>query len=223
MIEVPSSKDQDMDLENLAQTLSDLRKSVRSNNPVLKAVAASRLYPTLALVLGLLMGGYCLAVYFNPSLSTKGSSWILIAALLAAGGAVKLLATNRIAGRLPNGSFSVVLRAIYGGKAASFFASAAICIVTGIVFIVRSGHPWFIAPMISIFITFAAHTLDLLIDLPEYRVLAWSSLVSGVSALFFIESAPWLWTGFIAIFSFGLFGITGLLRAKVAPESGYKA
>ena len=159
-----------MDLENLARTLSDLRKSVRSNNPVLKAVASSRLYPTLALVLGLLMGGYCLAVYFNPSLSTKGSSWILIAALLLAGGAVKLLVTNRIAGRLPNGSFTVVLRAIYGGKAASFFASAAICVLTGIVFILRSGHPWFIAPMISIFITFAAHTLD--VKFPGNQVVA---------------------------------------------------
>ncbi|VBB40240.1 hypothetical protein TRIP_E280217 [uncultured Spirochaetota bacterium] len=107
------SKPQDLDLESLAQTLSDLRRSVRANNPVLKAVASSTLYPALALSLGLLMGGYCLAVSMLPSLSGEGSSWILIAALLVAGGTVKLLLTNRIAGRLPNGSFMMVLRAIY--------------------------------------------------------------------------------------------------------------
>ncbi len=217
------SKPQDLDLESLAQTLSDLRRSVRANNPVLKAVASSTLYPALALSLGLLMGGYCLAVSMLPSLSGEGSSWILIAALLVAGGTVKLLLTNRIAGRLPNGSFMMVLRAIYGGKAGSFFASAALCIVVGIVFILRSGHPWFIAPMIAIFITFAAHTLDLLIDLPEYRVMAWSSLVSGLTALFFIESAPWLWTGFIFIASFCLFGVVGLARARAASGSGFGA
>ncbi len=214
------SRIEDLDLENLTRTLSDLRKSVRANNPALKAVASSRLYPALALALGLLLGGYCLAVAMLPSLSAEGSSWILIAALLVAGGTVKLLLTNRIAGRLANGSFMIVLKAIYGGKAGSFFASAAVCIVVGIVFILRSGRPWFIAPMISIFITFAAHTLDLLIDLPEYRVLAWSSLVSGIAALFFIESAPWLWTGFIFIASFCLFGVVGLARSREASGPG---
>jgi hypothetical protein len=214
---------EDLDLDSLARTLSDLRKSVRANNPVLKAVASSRLYPALALALGFLLGGYCLAVAMLPSLSAEGSSWILIAALLVAGGTVKLLLTNRIAGRLANGSFMVVLKAIYGGKAGSFFASAAVCIIVGIVFILRSGHPWFIAPMISIFISFAAHTLDLLIDLPEYRVLAWSSLVSGIAALFLIESAPWLWTGFIFIASFCLFGVVGLARSREASGSGFGA
>ncbi len=209
-----------VDLESLAQTLTDLRKSVRTNNPILKTVAVSRLYPTLALVLGILMSAYCLAIYFMPSLSGQGSSWILIAALLVAGGTVKLLLTNRIAGRLPNGGFKAVLRAIYGGKAGSFFASAALCILVGVIFILQSGHPWYIAPMISIFISFAAHTLDFLIDLPEYRVMAWSSLISGLSALFFIETAPWLWMAFIFIASFGLFGIVGLARSREESEIG---
>jgi hypothetical protein len=212
------SNDSAVDLKSLAQTLTDLRKSVRANNPILKTVAASRLYPSLALVLGMLMGIYCMAIYMMPSLSGQGSSWILIAALLVAGGTVKLLLTNRIVGRLPNGGFMAVLRAIYGGKAGSFFASAALCILVGIFFILRSGHPWYIAPMISIFVSFAAHTLDFLIDLPEYKVMAWSSLVSGLTALFFIESAPWLWMAFIFIASFGLFGIVGLARSR--KESG---
>jgi hypothetical protein len=49
-----TSKNTEVHLENLAQTLSDLRESVKANNPVLKAVASSRLYPALALALGLL-------------------------------------------------------------------------------------------------------------------------------------------------------------------------
>lgn len=110
----------EVDLESLAKTLSDLRKSVRANNPILKVVASSRLYPALTLVLGVLMGVYCLANYLHPSLAGQGSSWILI-------------------------------------------------------------------------------------------------------ALFFIESAPWLWTAFLFLAVFGLFGIVGLTRARGKLESGFGA
>jgi hypothetical protein len=102
------------------------------------------------------------------------------------------------------------MAAIFGGRTSSLVAGSAVAIAGGIVFLVWVHRAWYIVPITAIYTGIASHALDLLIDLPEYRVLGWSSLFAGVLSLFFIQADPLLWTAIATALVFVVFGAVGL-------------
>ena len=217
-----TTQDKDLstvNLEEIAASLSELRSAVQRNNPLLRTVATSSLYPVLGLVYGLALSAYCLLAHASNR-GDQGSLQVLstftvpfLIVLFLTGGVVKILVTKNIAEKYDSKGLRLLIKAIYGGKSGVLIANAAIAILAGIIFLLRSGEPWYIVPASAVFISFAAHSLDILIDLLEYRVMGWSSLVSGILALFFIKSAPWLWTAAVFSSTFIIFGIVGIVRA----------
>jgi hypothetical protein len=210
-------------IEELERTLSDLRSAVRASNPLLRAMASSYLYPALALVMGSISALYCFlarAAASNPSGGGLGIwSWIFLVTVFGIGGFGKVFVTSRLAAKHGGRGFYSLLTAIYGGKTASLVASSIAAILGGIIFLVYIDHPWYIVPITTIYAGIASHAMDLLIDLPEYRVLGWVSLVTGIVALFFIETDPLLWTAFVMVAVFVVFGVVGLIRASTGRKS----
>jgi hypothetical protein len=66
---------------------------------------------------------------------------------------------------------------------------------------------------VTIYTALAAHAFDLLIDLPEYRLMGWTGLAAGLASLFMVESDPLLWTAIAASAVFIVFGVAGLAFA----------
>ena len=205
-------------IEELERTLSDLRSAVRASNPLLRAIASSRLYPALSLILGFISVVFCLvarAAERNPAGGGIGVwSWVFLIAVFIMGGAGKIIITSRLAARQGGRGFYSLMTAIYGGKASTLIASSALAMIAGAVFLVWIGHPWYIAPITAIYTGLASHSFDLLIDLAEYRVLGWVSIASGILALFFVETDPLLWTAFVTAAVFVVFGCVGLAEAS---------
>jgi hypothetical protein len=204
-------------IEELELTLSELRSAVKASNPLLKAVASSSLYSALSLVFGAVLVVALLvtrSALTNPTFGGFGVwSWIFFIVVLAAGGVVKVIASAKLAAKHGNRGFYSLMASIFGGKASSLIASSAVAIAGGIVFLVSVHRAWYIVPISAIYTGIASHAMDLLIDLPEYRVLGWVSLLSGIVSLFFIQADPLLWTAIVAASVFIIFGAVGLSYA----------
>jgi hypothetical protein len=204
------------EIEALARQLSELRQAVRRNNPLLKTVATSAVYPFLALGLGALLSGLSFYVHFSGNLPNFLFALIL---LFGTSGGIKIALTVSIVRKHDARGFSNLVKSIYGGKTGSLILGAGLAIGVCIVFLVSAGLPSYIIPAAAVFISFAAHALDIVIDLVEYRVLGWASLAAGLAALFFVEQAPWIWAALSLGLPFMLFGISGIYRASKARRN----
>jgi len=217
----PSDKDfhQMASIEELERSLAELRSAVRASNSLLKAVASSYLYPTLSLILGAASILYCLwarAAAMDPASRGPGFwSWIFLAVVIASAGFGKIFFTSRLASRHGGRGFCSLMTAIYGGKTGSLVSGSIAAMIGGVAFLIHIGHPWYIVPLMAIYAGLASHAMDMLIDLPEYRVLGWASLLAGMVSLFFIETDPYLWTAIVTAAVFVVFGAVGLVRAFV--------
>lgn len=206
----------DRKLEELSATLAELRKAVRTRDPLLREVASSSLYPALALAMGLLLFFVCIAMHkIAADTRTPNQAallWVLVGAILVAGGTVKLVLSRRLATSYDPQGFSRLMSVVYGGKVASSLLIVVIVLCVGIAFLIKSGIPAYIVPLVAIIVAIAAQGLDQLIDLPEYRIMSWSSLALGSVSLFFVESSPWLWSAIVFGGIFMIFGASGLVR-----------
>lgn len=212
-------------IEDLAQTLSELKSAVRASNPLLRTVASSRLYPILSLILGTASVIFCLvarAAERNPSGKGLGVwSWIFLGIVFVLGATGKVVITSRLAAQQGGRNFYSLLTAIYGGKASTIIASSAIAMIAGIVFLISIGHPWYIVPVVAIYTALASHAFDLLIDLAEYRILGWVAMMAGIASLFFMETDPLLWTAIVTTAVFVVFGVVGLVEAYKREKGGH--
>jgi hypothetical protein len=205
------------DLEELSKTLVSLRKAVRANSPILRSVASSRLYALFSLGIGVAAAAFCIAERAAeraaPGVGLGIWSWLFLGLIVAAGGAAKVIITSRLAARQGGLNFRSIMRAIYGGKASTLLASSSITVFALAVALIAGGHPWLIVPLVTIYTALASHAFDLLIDLPEYRVMGWTGLAAGIAALFMVESDPLLWTAIASSAVFIVFGAAGLAFA----------
>lgn len=212
----------DQELEEIASSIASIRKAVRTNNPLLRRVAASRVYAALGFPFGIIIIVLCMIAsdattrygcIFQAPAGIRILSWTLLGTVLAAGGWVKIIFTTRVAKDYDkNTGFWSVVKALYGGKVSGLILASFIAIASGVAFTIWKGSPWYIVPATSILVSFAAFGLDFLVDLIEYRVMGWYALLSGCAALVSIEKDPFLTTAWVYGGLFLAFGVAGLLR-----------
>ena len=216
----------DTELDELSKSVESLRRAIRKNNPFLRSVASSKLYAALCFPFGIIVIGFCVIAHdasirygsFDAAPAfLRTTAWILLAVFLIAGAWVKVIFTNRAAKCIDSKSgFMSVVKAMFGGKVSGLVIASLISIAGTVAFAVAVGKPWYIVPVGSILLSFAYLGLDLVIDLAEYRISGWYSLVAGFVSLFFIETAPFPWTAAVYGGMLLVFGIAGLVRPGVA-------
>lgn len=209
------------DLATLAESIDSIKKAVRKSNPLLRTVAESRLYPILALVYGVIIVIACLLARNAQSAegSTKSGGigllapWALLTLLAVAGGIIKIALTKRLTIRHGPGGFGKVMLTVFGGKTVNIYISTTVAMAAGIIFAIDAGHPWYILPLACFMASIIALSLDILIDLLEYRVMGWIALGTGAVSLFMVETDPLLWTAIVTGGIFCGFGISGIMRS----------
>jgi hypothetical protein len=221
-------------MDALLRDVEELRRAVRRNSPFLREVISSRLFAAYALVFGLVVTAFCLgsqvlvAWYGSfPGIPRgwKTGFWSALALLGAAGIVSKPLIIGRRAAQVDTrANFVTVIKVLYGGLISNIYAPAFLCMVAASVFAVTIGHPWYIVPAIAVFYTFAANGVGLFVHRPEYFVSGWYALAAGIASVFFLESAPFIWTAVVAGGMCVVFGVVSLVwgggRRKSEGASG---
>jgi hypothetical protein len=208
------------ELDNLRQDIESLRKAVRKANPFLRAIVALRAYAMLSIPLGVLTLVFCLGSHFLvlsygsfqaiPG-SWKTPFWIVLGIFIVGSFALKWIVVARRAAQIEKGAnFMTALKAMYGSSWANVNLPATISILVAAGFAVYVGRSWYIVIILAVFLGIVCNSVGLAVERKEYLVTGWYSLLSGLVALFFIESAPFLWTAVVWAGIFFVYAASGL-------------
>jgi hypothetical protein len=208
------------ELEGLRRDIDELRRAVRKANPFLRAIVALRSYALLSIPLGVLVLAFCLISHFlvqsYASLAAvpaawKTAFWISFSVFLIGAWTLKWLVLGRRAAQVEKGATIITaLKAMYGGGWMNLNLPLALCMMVGAAFAIVIGHPWYIASSVAIFLGLVCNSLALALERREYVVTGWYALLSGLASLFFIESAPFLWTAAVWAGIFFVYAASGL-------------
>jgi hypothetical protein len=208
------------ELKTLLADLEELKRAVRRNNPFLREVVASRFFAALSIPFGLFVVAFCtgtqILIARRGSFSAvpaewKIAAWILLGIFIIVGWVLKWRFLDRQARKVKEGAnLWTVIRAVYGGSWLHLNLPAILCMLLVPVLAILAGHPWYIVPGIAVFFAFPCNGLGLIVQRPEYLVGGWYALISGLSSLFFMESAPFIWSEAIWGGFFLVFGLVGL-------------
>jgi hypothetical protein len=192
------------DLDSLLRDVEDFRRAVRRNSPFLREVTSSRLFAAYALVFGLAVTVFCLLSQLLvgwygsfPAIPPgwKIGFWSALVLLGAAGIVTKPLILGRRAAEVDTrATFITVVKVLYGGLVSNIYAPAFLCMAAVSVFAATLGHPWYIVPAVGVFYGFSANGAGLFIQRPEYFASGWYAIAAGLTSVFFLERAPFLWT-----------------------------
>jgi hypothetical protein len=199
-----------MDKEELDRLLTDiqeLKRSVRRANPFLRSVFTLRAYAFMSIPIGVATLAFCLASHFLvlhygsfgaiPS-AWKTAFWIVLGVIAATGTASKWIIVGRRAAAIEKGAnFATAVKAMYGGSWVNINMALTICMAAAIAFALRAGHAWYVVPILSAGLGLVCNSIAVAVERKEYLVTGWFSLASGLLSLFFIESAPFVWTAIV--------------------------
>jgi len=217
------------DFESLAETVEALRKSVKRNSPLLREVAASRVYGALSLPLGAFIMVFSIGTHFLLAevgnyealpRTWKALLWAFMGFMAIVASIVKIRFIGKKAKSIvQSASIYTVLKALYSGIWAHLNLLSAIAFVAVAAFAVVSGKPWYLVPTTALFLAVGSNTFGILVERPEYFATGWYALVAGILSLFFIESAPWLWLAAVFGGALTLFGLVNLFARESSRPS----
>jgi hypothetical protein len=208
------------ELETLRRDIDSLRKAVRKADPFLRSIVALRAYARLSLPFGVIVLAFCLGSHYLiqayggfdaiPS-AWKTGFWILLAVLGAASWGFKWVAVSRRAAEVePGANFWTVTKALFGSAWSNLNLSIAACILAVGAFAIVKGHPWYIVNVLAVFLGLICNSIGIAVDRREYLITGWYALATGLAALFFIETAPFVCTGIVWAGIFFVYAAAGL-------------
>jgi hypothetical protein len=208
------------EIETLRRDIDELRRAVRKANPFLRAIVAMRGYALLSIPLGGLILVFCLVSHFLvrsygsfqavPS-AWKTASWIAFAAFLAASSVFKWLIIAKRAAQIEKGAtFMTAVKAMYGSSWVNLSLPVTICLIALAAFAIFAGKPWYIVPAAAVCLALICNSIGQAVERREYIWTGWYSLASGLASLFFIETAPFLWTAVVWAGIFFVYAAAGL-------------
>lgn len=220
------------EIDELAKAINDLKRATKRNDPFLRSLFDDEGWLGLGLAGSIGITLFCIPAHFLaaaygsfaaiPPLLQAGL-WTVLAAVIVIGGIQKsrlLLRKARGAERAEEGetdgpaALTKVMKAVFGGWG---FHMAVPLVIGGVgvaAFAFAIGHPWYGVPGLAILVCFWANFMGLVVERREYLVMGWWCLLTGLSGLFFVERAPFIWT--FIIYGGVLWCFTGalLLEAK---------
>jgi hypothetical protein len=208
------------ELEALKHDIDELKRAVKKADPFLRSVVALRSLATLSIPLGALILAFCLISHFlvqsYASLGSvpsawKQAFWMTLGVVVIGGGALKWLLLAKRAAQIEKGAtVFTAIKAMYGGGWLNVNLPITICIFAIGAFLVRIGHPWYIAAETSIFLGLICNSFAIAFDRREYLVTGWYAVISALVALFFIESAPFIWLAVVWAGIFFVYAASGI-------------
>jgi hypothetical protein len=208
------------ELEKLLLDVKEIKRAVRKANPFLRDIMAIRTYSVLCLPLGILLLADCLATHFlvkaAGSFEAMPQPWKIVTLsvfgfVAVVGSMAKWIIVGRRAAEVRDGgSFLSVVEAMYGGRWFSLSVPLVLCMAVVSAYFVWSGHPWLVASTFAVFLGPFCNLVSQLVDRREYLYTGWYALVTGLASMFFVESAPFIWTAIVWAGVFFVFGASGL-------------
>lgn len=193
----------EQEIKALAASVEDLKRAVRKNDPLLRAMMSYEGWMPFTFVAGLGIGLFCLPA--QVLISAYGSFeavpavyrtilWCVLALLfvLSATGKFVLLARNASDVRTKAG-IRVILAAFFTGGNFHVGMPYLLTLIVGSVFAISLGHPWYIISVIAIPTCFWSNFIASQVDSPVFKAAGWWCLITGLASLFFIEAAPFIW------------------------------
>lgn len=216
------------ELENLHHDIEELKRAVKRSNPFLRSIMEYRSYAALSLPLGLITLIGFLALHFialeNGSPRTlpeawKDAAWIALAALLLIGLIAKLLIVNRKASEIEEGANLITAtKAMYAGPWFLIMVPLYITMAVLSVFAVSIDHSWYVETAVAVGLGLVCFNYGVATERKELFVIGWYMIAAGLASVFFIESAPFLWSAVIWSGAFLAYGAAGL--AFIKAEKG---
>jgi hypothetical protein len=213
------------ELENLHRDIEELKRSIRKANPFLRSIMEFRSYAILSIPFGIAILAYFIALHFismgagsYPVLpeALRNYAWIGLAAILFLGLVAKLVIVNRKASEIAEGAtFITATKAIYGSW---FQASIPLLVAMAVVsiFVVSIDRSWYVVPVLAVGFGIFCCNFGVATERKELFAIGWYMIASGLASLFFIESAPFLWSAVVWAGAFLSYGVAGLVFIK--PE-----
>jgi hypothetical protein len=218
------------ELDTLRRDIDDLRKAVRRANPFLRSIVAMRGYAILSIPLGLLLLAFCLVSHFlvlsygsfhAVPTAWKTASWIAFAVFLAASSAVKWAIITKRAAQLEKGAtFMTAVKAMYGSSWINLSLPSTLCLVAFVAYAILIGEPWYIVPSAAVCLGLICLSIGQAVERKEYIATGWYSLISGLASLFFVESAPFIWTAVVWAGIFLVYAAAGLYYLPREEKAG---
>jgi hypothetical protein len=212
------------ELQDLQKDIDDLKRAVRRFNPFLRSIMRFRSYALLSLPFGLAILAYCLCLHFlalsGGSTSEipeawENAAWFGLAAIMVLGLIGKLVIVNRKVAQVEEGAtFFTATKAMFGGTLSLAIAPLILLMAVASVFAVAVHHPWYVEPVLAFCFSMICTYYALATESRELVAMSWYMLLSGLASLFFIESAPFLWSAAIWAGCFLCYGICGLVFIK---------
>lgn len=193
----------EQELKDLASTIGDLKKAVRKNDPLLRAMMSSQGWIPFTLVAGLGIALFCLpaqilvAAYGGFSAIPevyRTCLWAFLALIVVLASAGKMALLSRKAARVEEeAGLGDILKVFFAGANFHIGVPYVLILAAGSAFAIHVGHPWYIAPVIAIPTCFWSNFMAGLVDSPIFKAAGWWCLLTGLASLFFIEAAPFIW------------------------------
>ncbi len=217
------------EIETLRRDIDDLKRAVRRSNPFLHSILGFRSYAVLSIVFGLVILLYCLGLHIlalgagSPARipdEWKLAAWVGMAAIIAFGMVAKFIIVNRKAREVEDGATILsATKAVYDSFWVQVNAPVFLFMIIASIFVVSINHAWFVESILAIGFSFLCVNFGSRADHKELLAIGWYLLLSGLGSLFFIESAPFLWSAVVWSGSFLSYGVFGLMFIKGEKRS----
>lgn len=191
------------ELRDLAATVDDLRRAVRKNDPLLRAMFSSKGWIPFTLAAGIGMALFCLPaqvlVAAHGSFEAippvfRAALWAFLGLILVLTSAGKIALITKKASELEREAGIVaVLKVFYTGASFHIGVPYLLTLGVGSAFAVFIGHPWYIVSLAAVATCYWANFVATLADSPIFKAAGWWCLLTGLASLFFIERAPFIW------------------------------
>lgn len=127
-----------------------------------------------------------------------------------------MIVNKKVAELDENENLFTATKALYHGNWSHIMTMASVFMIVASIYATAVGHAWFVESILAIGFALICGNYGGWLERKEILIIGWYMLLAGLASLFYIESAPFVWSAVLWAGSFIAYGIGGLVYIK--PE-----